>query len=328
MLSRKLYIALFYIRQHRVIASFLVLSFVALTSFAVWRTIDSQPALAQTDVDLVTTPSQPVQDLPVQERPAEVPGRVYQKGPLPKAFSSCVEYEVINQWDNGFIADVTVVNNTNSPLDEWQISWNYADGQTIQNVWNAQLAVTEASSSMSLKNVPWNGSIEPDASVTFGFQGTYSGENSIPADFALNGKTCEDLEKSAIKKTQSQQPTSGVLQKIASCSVEYTIQSERFEDFSADVSITAQAAEPINDWRIEMQLDSDQQLISLWDGNAWQDGQKITVLPVSFNKELDTAPLTFGFTLNGSAMPQNITMNGTQCQVTETAQTTEEDVLE
>ncbi len=36
----------------------------------------------------------------------------------------------------------------------------------------------------------WNGTINPNGTVSFGFQGTHNGSNPIPTNFALNGKAC------------------------------------------------------------------------------------------------------------------------------------------
>lgn len=313
MLSRNLYISLFYLRRHRALAVIGFIAFLGLTGFALYRIVNSEPALASTSESDMQATSDPI----TQEAPTQVPGRIYQDGPLPEAYSTCVEYQVINQWEDGFIADVTVINNTNQALEDWTVSWNFPDDQIIENTWNAQLENSEATASMQLKNVPWNVQIPVDSSVTFGFQGRYQGQNTPPTEFQLNGQSCSDLEKSALRKTvPPQEITTGPLQKLASCSVAYVVQSERLDDYSLDVEVVADAADPITDWRIQMKLGEDQTLVSLWDGNAWQEGQTITVLPVAFNKQLQgTDPLTFGLTVTGTDMPTEVTMNGTLCTV-------------
>ena len=40
------------------------------------------------------------------------------------------------------------------------------------------------------RNVSYNATIAPQAQTSFGFQGTYSGVNSAPSGFALNGTAC------------------------------------------------------------------------------------------------------------------------------------------
>jgi mannan endo-1,4-beta-mannosidase len=39
-------------------------------------------------------------------------------------------------------------------------------------------------------NLSWNGTIAPNGSVSIGFNGTYSGTNTAPSVFTLNGGTC------------------------------------------------------------------------------------------------------------------------------------------
>jgi hypothetical protein len=58
----------------------------------------------------------------------------------------------------------------------------------VTNAWNA--TVSQSGAQVTARNVPYNASIGVGASVTFGFQGTYSGANQAPTQFTLNGAAC------------------------------------------------------------------------------------------------------------------------------------------
>jgi hypothetical protein len=43
---------------------------------------------------------------------------------------------------------------------------------------------------VTARDLGHNGSIPPNGSQSFGFQGTYSGTNASPTSFTLNGTAC------------------------------------------------------------------------------------------------------------------------------------------
>jgi mannan endo-1,4-beta-mannosidase len=60
----------------------------------------------------------------------------------------------------------------------WTVTWTYGNGQTVNNAWNA--TVTSSGSSITARNVSYNGSLGAGASTSFGFLGSYNGTNSVP----------------------------------------------------------------------------------------------------------------------------------------------------
>ncbi len=97
-----------------------------------------------------------------------------------------VAYQV-NQWTGGFTANVTMTN-TGAPVSTWTLSWSFAGSQQITSGWNAQ--ITQSGAAVKAVNEPYNGSVPTGGTATFGFQGTYSGANATPTDWALNGVSC------------------------------------------------------------------------------------------------------------------------------------------
>jgi hypothetical protein len=107
--------------------------------------------------------------------------------PAAAATGCSVTYATSGQWPGGFGADVTV-KNLGDPVASWSLAWSYPAGQLVTQAWNA--TVTQSGTQVTAKNVGYNGSIATNATVSFGFNGSWTGTNPAPASFALNGMAC------------------------------------------------------------------------------------------------------------------------------------------
>ncbi|MEV4344518.1 non-reducing end alpha-L-arabinofuranosidase family hydrolase [Actinoplanes sp. NPDC049596] len=109
-------------------------------------------------------------------------------GPAGAAATGCsVTYAVSSQWQGGFGANVSITN-LGDAVSGWTLTWSYAAGQSVTQAWNA--TVTQSGSAVTAKNAGYNGSIATNGTVSFGFNGSWTGSNPVPATFALNGVTC------------------------------------------------------------------------------------------------------------------------------------------
>jgi cellulose 1,4-beta-cellobiosidase len=98
-----------------------------------------------------------------------------------------VDYQVQNDWGSGFTAAVTVTNNS-AAKSGWSLKWSYAGNQKVTSGWNAKLS--QSGTAVTAANESYNGTLATGGSASFGFQGTYSGSNAVPATFTLDGVTC------------------------------------------------------------------------------------------------------------------------------------------
>ncbi|MGW1611524.1 glycoside hydrolase family 6 protein [Streptomyces sp. NPDC002285] len=98
-----------------------------------------------------------------------------------------VDYKVQNQWDTGFTAAVTVTNQ-GAAKSNWSVKWSYAGNQKVTSGWNAR--ISQSGAAVTATNETYNGTLSTGGSVSFGFQGSYSGTNAIPATFTLDGVAC------------------------------------------------------------------------------------------------------------------------------------------
>ncbi|HEX6683161.1 MAG TPA: glycoside hydrolase family 6 protein [Candidatus Limnocylindrales bacterium] len=94
-------------------------------------------------------------------------------------------------WDNGggFGANLTI-RNTGSPITSWRLTFTFPGNQRIGNGWSAGWG--QDGQKVTATSLPWNGNLGTGASTGIGFNGSYSGDNTDPTDFAINGIPCND----------------------------------------------------------------------------------------------------------------------------------------
>lgn len=111
--------------------------------------------------------------------------------PTPGTGSGCsVDYAIQNDWGSGFIVNVLITNEAANTINGWGLDFTFPGNQTITNLWGG--LSTQNGASVTVNNADWNGTIGANGTVSFGFQGTYSGANSSPVDFTLNSVACSN----------------------------------------------------------------------------------------------------------------------------------------
>jgi poly(3-hydroxybutyrate) depolymerase len=101
---------------------------------------------------------------------------------------SCRVSATVNAWNNGLTEDITVTNTGASTINGWALTFTLPGGQSIVSGWNA--TYSPSSGQVAARNVDYNATIAPNASVSLGFQATHTGNTAEPASFSLNGATC------------------------------------------------------------------------------------------------------------------------------------------
>jgi cellulose 1,4-beta-cellobiosidase len=106
----------------------------------------------------------------------------------PAAAGPCsVTYTVTTQWDTGFGVDIKATN-LGAPVTSWNLAFGYTGTQAVQGGWNGTW--TQSGKNVTVTNADWNGSVATGGIVDVGANFTYSGTNTAPASFSLNGVTC------------------------------------------------------------------------------------------------------------------------------------------
>jgi aryl-phospho-beta-D-glucosidase BglC (GH1 family) len=101
---------------------------------------------------------------------------------------ACAVRYTTNDWSNGFTGSVRLTNTGTAPLSSWTLAFAFPSGQTLTQGWSATWAQT--GSAVTATSLAWNGPLAPGTSVEIGFNGTFTGTNTRPAAFTVNGATC------------------------------------------------------------------------------------------------------------------------------------------
>ncbi|QGZ53101.1 chitinase [Streptomyces sp. QHH-9511] len=106
--------------------------------------------------------------------------------PAEAATAATATYTKVSDWGSGFEGKWTVKNTGTTTLSSWTVEWDYPAGTTVTSAWDA--TVTGSGTHWTAKNVGWNGTLAPGATVSFGFNGTGTG---APSGCKVNGASCD-----------------------------------------------------------------------------------------------------------------------------------------
>jgi O-glycosyl hydrolase len=113
----------------------------------------------------------------------------------------------------------------------------------VTQAWNATLA--QSGSAVTARNVSYNGAIATNGAASFGFNGSWTGSNPVPSNFALNGVTCTDGTTPSIPPSSappsSQPPSSQPPTGAADITVNAATRYQTVDGFGAATSIWGSA---------------------------------------------------------------------------------------
>jgi len=100
-------------------------------------------------------------------------------------------YSIGSQWSGGFGAAITIENTGTAAISNWTLTWAFANGQTITQLWNGN--ETQSGANVTVTNMSYNGSIPAGGSYNgMGFNGAWNNvTNAVPTSFAVNGTPCK-----------------------------------------------------------------------------------------------------------------------------------------
>ncbi|MFF1508916.1 glycosyl hydrolase family 18 protein [Streptomyces sp. NPDC058326] len=106
--------------------------------------------------------------------------------PAEAATSATATYTKTQDWGTGFGANWTIKNTGTTTISAWTVEWDYPAGTSVTSAWDA--TVTSSGTHWTAKNVGWNGTLAPGASVSFGYNGAGPG---APTGCKINGASCD-----------------------------------------------------------------------------------------------------------------------------------------
>jgi endo-1,4-beta-xylanase len=100
-----------------------------------------------------------------------------------------VTYTRNSQWPGGFTAQVSIANTGTTAINGWSLTFTFPGDQKITSNFNG--GFSQSGENATLTNASYNGTIAPGASVTDGFQGSWTSNDNSPASFSVNGTACK-----------------------------------------------------------------------------------------------------------------------------------------
>ena len=99
-----------------------------------------------------------------------------------------VTYTRNSEWPGGFTAQVVIANTGTTTINGWSLTFTFPGDQKISSNFNG--GFSQAGENATLTNASYNGTIAAGASVTDGFQGTWTSSDASPTSFSVNGTAC------------------------------------------------------------------------------------------------------------------------------------------
>lgn len=103
------------------------------------------------------------------------------------AAAACKVVYKKNDWGSGFTTSIDITNQGDA-LNGWTLKYSYAGNQKLASGWSGKWS--QSGQDVTVQNESWNGSLASGATVNIGAQFTYSGTNTDPTSFTLNGTPC------------------------------------------------------------------------------------------------------------------------------------------
>ena len=155
--------------------------------------------------------------------------------------SAEVSYEIRDNWGDGFIAEVSVTNNSDVPFEAWRLA--FSGNFEISNIWNVNKLYTE--NDFLVENNVATVPIASGETKSFGFQGVIaSGETPELSDFALTSVVIDLDSENPVDPDKPVNPDKPVLSDALTllCFGEYSEATNILEiywksNFNAPVSI-------------------------------------------------------------------------------------------
>ncbi|MFC4586266.1 glycoside hydrolase family 6 protein [Sphaerisporangium corydalis] len=98
-----------------------------------------------------------------------------------------VTYAKAWEGGTGFGGNITI-KNLGDPLTSWALTFAFPGNQQVSQGWTANWS--QSGSNVTASNMSYNGAQGTGASWSIGFNGTFTGTNTNPSSFAINGTTC------------------------------------------------------------------------------------------------------------------------------------------
>ncbi|MFW6641739.1 glycosyl hydrolase family 18 protein [Nocardiopsis algeriensis] len=99
-----------------------------------------------------------------------------------------VSYTETARWNTGYSGRITVRNDSDAPVEDWEIAFSLPDGSRIHQMWNAD--VSAASDGYTVTPPHWGAAVPAGGEYSFGFNGLHSDGATELLGCLVNGSPC------------------------------------------------------------------------------------------------------------------------------------------
>ncbi|MBN2004905.1 MAG: glycoside hydrolase family 9 protein [Anaerolineae bacterium] len=182
-------------------------------------------------------------------------------------------YTIRTDWRTGATIDIVITNNGTLPIKNWTLDFTFPGNQRIYEIWNAGYSQTGRTVKI-WSTEPWNDEILPGATVSFGFNVTYSGVNRKPTTFEVGGEEGEGTPD----------PTPDLTTVVH-------IFNDWGTGYCANVTVTNNTAQAL-DWQTTFTMPSPGSIYDFWNVNWTQNGSQVTISGIQWNNILQPGEST------------------------------------
>jgi hypothetical protein len=101
------------------------------------------------------------------------------------AHAATAQFIKESQWSGGYVGRMTVRNDATTTMTSWRVEFDLPAGTSVIHHWGAQL--TPGTTHHVFVNAPWNGTLRPGESTSFGF---VASGTAAPMNCIVNGTPC------------------------------------------------------------------------------------------------------------------------------------------
>lgn len=182
--------------------------------------------------------------------------------------------QVENQadWNNGYIANVTITNTGDSSINNWKIETTAKQGE-ITNIWNGRLE--QKDHKVTFYALDYNRRISVGETVSFGYE--------------MNGEDFQDLSSMILTENDKAELSD------EQYSITYTITSQWSKGAVIEASIRNCSDEVITDWELSCQFAG--QIKDIWNGSIFSKKEDAYIIKnKGYNATIQPGKtVTFGF---------------------------------
>jgi cellulose 1,4-beta-cellobiosidase len=117
-----------------------------------------------------------------------------------------VTYTVNSDWGTGFSIAINITNN-GPAISSWTLGYSYTGNQQLAQGWSGTWS--QSAENITVTNASWNGSLATGGSAQIGANFSYTGTNTAPTAFTLNGSTCNGSGGGGTPTVSITSPASG-----------------------------------------------------------------------------------------------------------------------